>query len=142
MAMNLGPGTAADADEPIMDINTTPLIDVMLVLLVMLIITIPVQLHAVNLQLPQASRQAPERKPEVVRIDIDATNGLSWNGEALVQRADLEARLQQAAGQQPQPQIHLRAHPRSKYKAFAEVMVSANRVGLNQIAVINPPAAP
>jgi biopolymer transport protein ExbD len=125
-----------DDDAPIMDINTTPLIDVMLVLLVMLIITIPVQLHAVNLNLPVAQAPPPLIKPEVIRVDIDAHNVVSWNGTPLLDRTDMEARLAVVAQQAPQPEIHLHPDRHAKYRAVAEVMVSANRLGLTKLGVL------
>src|SRR5438105_1331443 len=99
MAIQLAQGP----DEAVSSINTTPLIDVMLVLLVMLIITIPVQLHSVNLNLPIApSAASPPVPPEVVRIDIDATNTVRWNGEAVADEATLAARLNAAGHQDTQ----------------------------------------
>src|SRR4051812_15965759 len=97
MAMQLG--AQGGADEPIMDINTTPLIDVMLVLLVMLIITIPIQLHSVNLQLPTGTPPASDAKPEVVTIEIDDHSRVVWNGEPLAGRPALQARLAAASAQ-------------------------------------------
>jgi biopolymer transport protein ExbD len=136
MAMNLGPGSGADSDEPIMDINTTPLIDVLLVLLVMLIITIPIQLHAVNIDMPVGKPPPVTTPPEVVKIDIDAQDHLYWQGVVLADRAELEVRLTQAAAQPVQPEIHIRPDRQSRYNTFAEVMVSARRLGLTKLGVI------
>src|SRR5947208_16993350 len=99
MAMNVGPGNGIRAKDPdvMMDINTTPLIDVMLVLLVMLIITIPIQLHSVNLNMPTGNPPPPLVMPEVVKIDIDNTGATYWNGEVVPDRAALEAKLSEAA---------------------------------------------
>ncbi|MEY8875684.1 MAG: ExbD/TolR family protein [Leptothrix sp. (in: b-proteobacteria)] len=136
MAMQLG-ATASGADpEPIMDINTTPLIDVMLVLLVMLIITIPIQLHAVNLNLPVGTPPAAPVKPEVVRVDIDARSQVFWNGSAVASRADLQARLKEAAAQPVQPEVHLRPNKQARYLNFAEVMIDVNQAGLHKLGVI------
>src|SRR3954464_12742444 len=108
MAMNVGsPGRASDMDVMI-DINTTPLIDVMLVLLVMLIITIPIQLHSVNLNLPTGNPPPPLVLPEIVKIDIDGSGTIYWNGEVVPSRALLEEKLTSAAGQAVQPELHLR----------------------------------
>src|SRR5579863_4185676 len=95
----------SDADV-IVDINTTPLIDVMLVLLIMLIVTIPVQTHAVKLDMP---RDTPplEAAPEVVALDIDRDGTMRWNGTVLADRKMLEGHLQAAARQEPQPEIHV-----------------------------------
>ena len=125
------------AEEPVADINTTPLIDVMLVLLVMLIITIPIQLHSVNLGLPVGKPPpAPEVKPEVVRIDIDPSSTIHWNGTPLADVAELRARLQAAAAQPTQPEVHVRPDQLAKYDRFADVMVAADQAGLHKLGVI------
>ncbi|MEY4748005.1 MAG: hypothetical protein RIQ60_219 [Pseudomonadota bacterium] len=137
MAMNLGPSSSGEGDpEPMMDINTTPLIDVMLVLLVMLIITIPIQLHSVNLNLPVTKAPPSEVKPEVVKIDIDEHDVVYWQGVALADRAALELKLQAAAAQSVQPEIHVRPNKLSTYNTFVQVMVSANQRGLNKLGVV------
>jgi biopolymer transport protein ExbD len=135
MGMNLGSGSG-DADEPIMDINTTPLIDVMLVLLVMLIITIPIQLHSVNLNMPVGKPPPSEVKPEVVKIDIDEKSVVYWQGVAVADRAELEAKMEAAAARPLQPEIHIRPNRLSSYNTFAEVMVSAQRKGLQKLGVV------
>ena len=134
MAMNVGSG-GGDQD-PIMDINTTPLIDVMLVLLVMLIITIPIQLHSVNLNLPTGNPPPPLVKPEVLKIDIDATGAIYFNGEVVPDRATVEARFKTYAEQQVQPELHLRPDKAAKYDIVAMVMASAQRLGLTKIGIV------
>ena len=99
MAMNVG-GGASGEPEVMMDINTTPLIDVMLVLLIMLIITIPAQLHSVNLDMPLPSNAAKKVEPVVIRIDVDVASVVNWNGKPVEGRADLEAKLKEAAEEQ------------------------------------------
>ncbi|HMW23651.1 MAG TPA: biopolymer transporter ExbD [Burkholderiaceae bacterium] len=135
MGMNLGSGSGSD-DEPIMDINTTPLIDVMLVLLVMLIITIPIQLHSVNLNMPVGKPPPSEVKPEVIKIDIDEKSVVYWQGVAVADRAELEAKMEAAAARALQPEIHIRPNRLSSYNTFAEVMVSAQRKGLLKLGVV------
>ena len=135
MAMSAGPGPGKEP-EVMIDINTTPLIDVMLVLLVMLIITIPIQLHAVNLNLPTGNPPPPLVLPEVVKLDIDPSNKIYWNGEIVPDRAALEEKLSAAAGQQVQPEIHLRPDKHSRYEAAAMVMATAQRLGLTKIGVV------
>ncbi|HZQ62353.1 MAG TPA: biopolymer transporter ExbD [Casimicrobiaceae bacterium] len=134
MAMNVGP---ASGDPDVMiDINTTPLIDVMLVLLVMLIITIPIQLHSVNLNMPVGTPPPPLVEPEVIKVDIDPENRIFWNGEVIADRATLEERLKAAAAKQPQPELHLRPDKASKYEYTAAVMASAQRLGLTKIGIV------
>ena len=134
MAMHIGSGRR-DEPEVMMDINTTPLIDVMLVLIIMLIITIPVQLHAVNLNMPQGN-PPPLVKPEVVTLDIAASGALRWNGEALADRAALEARLKAAAAQPDQPELHLRANKAVDYGVVAMVLASAQRLGVTKLGMV------
>jgi biopolymer transport protein ExbD len=127
----------ANSDEPeiIMDINTTPLIDVMLVLLVMLIITIPIQLHSVKLELPVGRPPQADIKPELVQIDIDASNTVHWQGQT-VNGQQLEANMRQSALADPQPELHLRTDKSANYSAFVEVLASSRRLGLHHIAVV------
>ena len=134
MAMHLGTDHS-DEDGLMMDINTTPLIDVMLVLIIMLIITIPAQLHAVNMDMPKASPAAP-KEPVVVRIDINAQSQWSWNGKALANREELEAQLTLAAAQQPQPELHIRADGQARYEAAVTVLTTAQRLGLTQLGMV------
>jgi biopolymer transport protein ExbD len=136
MGMHIGSTSTESDPEPIMDINTTPLIDVMLVLLVMLIITIPIQLHNVNLNLPVGTPPPNLVKPEVVRIDIDAQSAVYWNGEPVASRADLDARMAQVAQLPEQPEVHVRPDKASRYNTFAEVMVDASKAGLHKLGVV------
>ena len=136
MAMNVGPGGAGREPEVMIEINTTPLIDVMLVLLIMLIITIPVQLHAVNLNMPNGTPPPPLKPPEVVTIDIDFDGTVLWNGEALSDRHALEAKLQQAAAQPDQPEVHIRPNKLVEYKSVAMVLASAQRLGVTKLGMV------
>jgi biopolymer transport protein ExbD len=135
MGMNVGSGDSAEP-EVMMDINTTPLIDVMLVLLVMLIITIPIQLHSVNLNMPTGNPPPPLVKPEVLKIDVDPSSVVFWNGEPLPDRAMLEEKLTAAAAQAVQPELHLRPDKNAKYEVVAGVMASAQRLGLTKIGIV------
>src|SRR4030095_16556549 len=134
MAMNVGSGSGDQ--EPIMDINTTPLIDVMLVLLVMLIITISIQLHSVNLNLPTGNPPPPLVKPEVLKIHHDSSGTTYWNGEFIPDRATLEEKFTAAAAQAVQPEMHLRPDKGAKYEVVAAVMVSAQRLGMTKIGIV------
>jgi len=136
MAMNVGTGGGSGDPDVMMDINTTPLIDVMLVLLVMLIITIPIQLHSVNLNMPVGNPPPPLVLPQVVKIDVDPQSRVYWNGEWLQTRADLEERLKAAAMTDPQPELHLRPDKAAKYEVVAGVMASSQRLGLTKIGIV------
>ena len=136
MAMNVGTGGGSGEPEPMMDINTTPLIDVMLVLLIMLIITIPIQTHAVKLNMPIGKPPMQTVQPQVVTIDIDFDGTIIWNGETLPGRPELEARMRGAAAMQEQPEIHLRPNKLVKYRNVAMVMASAQRLGLTKVGII------
>ncbi|HEY5900094.1 MAG TPA: biopolymer transporter ExbD [Burkholderiales bacterium] len=135
MAMTVGTSGGRDPDVMV-DINTTPLIDVMLVLLIMLIITIPIQTHAVKLNMPVGKPPPQTTPPQVVTIDIDFDGTLIWNGETLAGRPELEARLRNAAAMQDQPELHLRPNKLVKYRNVAMVMASAQRLGLTKVGII------
>ena len=123
-----------DEPEVMMEINTTPLIDVMLVLLVMLIITIPIQLHAVNLDMPVGNPPNAAPPPEL-QIDIDAKSVVYWQGTP-VAAEELEAKLTALSQQPTQPVIKIRPNKDSQYAVFANVLSSTRRKGLNKVAVI------
>jgi biopolymer transport protein ExbD len=133
--MHIRAGTDADP-EAIVDINTTPLVDVLLVLLVMLIITIPIQLHAVDVEMPGRDAPPPLEPPAVVLLEVAAGGGFRWNGEPLADRGALEQKLREAAGRPQQPEIHLRPHPQAKYDAVAAALSSAQRLGLVKIGLV------
>jgi len=118
-----------------LDVNTTPLIDVMLVLLVMLIITIPIQLHAVNLEMPVGTPPAQLIKPQIIQIDIDSNNVVFWQGQS-VSAEQLNLKMSEASQMAVQPEIHLRPNKNCQYSIFANILASTKRIGLNKIAVI------
>ena len=136
MSMNVGSPSSSGEPDLMMDINTTPLIDVMLVLLIMLIITIPIQLHAVNMDMPVGNPPPPLVKPEVVKIDIDPQSVVYWNGLPVASRAELEVKMKTAAAQTVQPEVHLRPNKAAKYDVVSGVMASAQRIGLTKIGII------
>ena len=136
MAMNIKPGGAPRDPEVMIDINTTPLIDVMLVLIIMLIITIPIQTHAVTLNMPVGTPPPPLVPPEVVTIEVDFDGTLVWNGQVLENRGELEPRLRAAASQAVQPEVHLRPNKLAKYEHVALVMASAQRLGITKLGLI------
>jgi len=133
--MHIRAGTDPDP-EAMVDINTTPLVDVLLVLIVMLIITIPIQLHAVAIEMPGRATTSPPLPPEVVRLEVQAGGRFLWNGEVLADRAALEQKLRDAAAQDTQPEIHLRPHRQAKYEAVAAALSSAQRLGLAKIGLV------
>ena len=134
MSMNVGSNDGGEA-EVMMDINTTPLIDVMLVLLVMLIITIPIQLHAVNLEMPVGVPPDKLVKPEKVQIDIDDKSVVYWQGLPVTAQ-ELDQKMSLLAAQPVQPEIHLRPNKDCQYAVFANVLSTSKRKGLSKMAVI------
>ena len=136
MAMKIGSGSGTQDPDVMVDINTTPLIDVMLVLLIMLIITIPIQTHAVKLNMPIGTPPPPLVPPEVVTIEVDFDGTLIWNGRVVPNRQELEERLRAAAETPVQPEVHLRPNKLVKYESVAMVMASAQRLGLKKIGLI------
>ena len=135
MGMNVGSGGDGDP-EVMMDINTTPLIDVMLVLLILLIITIPIQTHAVKLNMPVGNPPPPAVPPEVILVEVDFDGTILWNGDIIADRPTLEAKFTAAAAQPVQPEFHLRPNKLVTYKHVAGVMASAQRLGITKIGLI------
>lgn len=135
MAMNIG-SSGSDDPDVLVDINTTPLIDVMLVLLIMLIITIPIQTHAVKINMPVGTPPPPPKPPIIVKIDIDFDGTVIWDGETIPSRNLLEERLKMVAAQQDQPELHLRPNKLVTYKSVAMVMASAQRLGVTKIGLV------
>jgi biopolymer transport protein ExbD len=136
MGMNVGSGRDSQDPDVMIDINTTPLIDVMLVLLVMLIITIPIQLHSVNLNMPIGTPPPQTEKPPVITVDVDFDGTVYWNGEIVPNRVELEARLTEAASRAVQPEVHLRPNKLAEYKDVAAVMASAQRLGVTKLGLV------
>jgi biopolymer transport protein ExbD len=141
MAMNIGTSETIHGDpEVMMEMNTTPLIDVMLVLLVMFIITIPIQLHSVNVDMPAASVANQTEPPKAITIEVDANNQVLWDGMVIADRTYLEAKMQaEAAKGDAQPEIHFMPNRAAKYDVVAGVMASAQRLGLQKIGLANIP---
>jgi len=137
MGMNVSSsgGSAADP-EPMMEMNMTPLIDVMLVLIIMLIITIPIQNHAVNLNMPTGAPPPQLVPPEVITIDVDFDGTVLWNGAVVPDRNQLEAKLQGVAAMPTQSEVHLRPNKLVPYKSVAAVMASAQRLGVTKMGMV------
>ncbi|MES2554389.1 MAG: biopolymer transporter ExbD [Pseudomonadota bacterium] len=123
---------------PMAEINTTPLVDVMLVLLVIFIITAPLLTHAVKIDLPQASSQPLPEKPEVITISIDGTGKTYWNDGPIVP-GELKARLDTAAATKPQPELQIRADKETRYQVLAEIMADAQNAGIQKLGFISTP---
>ena len=134
MAMQLPTDGDADDAEPIIDMNTTPLIDVMLVLLVMLIITIPIQLHAVNMNVPVAAA-AQTLRPEKIELTISAAGDVEWQG-ASVQLPELETLMRSVAQLGDQPVLQVRSDRHAKYSVLVSVLAASRRAGLNKIVIV------
>jgi biopolymer transport protein ExbD len=134
MAMSMG----ASEGEAMCDINTTPLIDVMLVLLIMFIITIPIMTHAVKLDMPQANNPPPpDQRPEVIELEIDFDGTVVWNGTVVPSVQTLEQYFRTESGKDPQPEIHLRPDRRAKYGTVATVLAAAQRNRMKKIGFVN-----
>jgi biopolymer transport protein ExbD len=127
-------GGAEAEPSPMIEMNTTPLIDVMLVLIVMLIITIPMQLHSVNLDLPSA--QVSAKVPDVVVLQMDAAGFLRWDNEAIADLATLNTKVSTAAAMPIQPEIHLRPSADTPYAYVAAFLAMAQKAGLTKVGVV------
>lgn len=135
MGMNVGSPSGGEP-EVMVEMNTTPLIDVMLVLLIMLIITIPIQLHAVNLNLPVGTPPTQAEPPPKIQIDVDDKSKIFWQGEELADGAALELRMREVAALPVQPDIHLRPNKKARYETVAAILAATKNLGLTKIAVI------
>jgi biopolymer transport protein ExbD len=135
MAMQVGSAGGEEADVMV-DINTTPLIDVMLVLLIMFIITIPIQTHAVKMNMPINKTAPPPKPPVIVRIDVDFDGTIAWNGEVVPNREKLEDYLKAVAAEPDQPEVHLRPNKLVTYKVVAMILASAQRLGVIKIGIV------
>jgi biopolymer transport protein ExbD len=135
MAMSMG----AESGAPMCDINTTPLIDVMLVMLIMLIITLPIMTHAVKLDMPQTNQPPPpqDQQPEVIELEIDFDGTIVWNGTVVPNIQQLEGYFHTEAEKEPQPEIHLRPDRRALYDVVAKVLAAAQRNHMKKIGFVN-----
>ncbi|QIL44010.1 biopolymer transporter ExbD [Acidovorax sp. HDW3] len=131
-------GTQDDADEVMNEINMTPLVDVMLVLLIIFIITVPVMKHSVAVDLPKASNQPEEIKPETVRLSVDAEGNYHWN-EFHISDEELAPRLAAEAAKEPQPDLHIRGDKNVRYERVAQAMAAAQRAGVRKIGFVTDP---
>jgi biopolymer transport protein ExbD len=135
MAMNIGSGNSSGEPEVMVEMNMTPLIDVMLVLLIMLIITIPIQHHAVNLNMP-VSGAPPLIQPAVVKIDVELDGTVLWDGQIVPDRTMLASKFQSLAAMPEQAEVHVHPNKLAEYKAVAAVLASAQRSGVSKIGIV------
>ena len=131
-------GTQDDTDDVMNEINMTPLVDVMLVLLIIFIITVPVMKHSVNVDLPRATNQPENIKPETVRLSVSADGKYFWN-EFEVTEEELFPRLQTEAAKEPQPDLHIRGDKNVRYEFVAQAMAAAQRAGVRKIGFVTEP---
>lgn len=133
MGMSVG---SADEGGVMIEMNTTPLIDVLLVLIVMLIITIPVQTHAVKLDMPRPNSTPPTTEPEVIDLVVDFDGTLLWNNQPVPNGDTLVSYFMDAAAKDPQPELHLRPNKLAKYDIVAKVLATAQRKGIKNIGIV------
>jgi biopolymer transport protein ExbD len=134
-------GTQDEIDDVMNEINMTPLVDVMLVLLIIFIITVPVMKHAVNIDLPRATNQPQDTKPETIRLSVDGNGAYYWN-EGRIEDTALPELLKAAAGQNPQPELHIRGDKSVRYERVAQAMAAAQHAGVRKIGFITEPNTP
>ncbi len=132
-------GSLSETDDDFNpEINTTPLVDVMLVLLIIFIITIPVMNHSVKIDLPRATNQRDEIKPENINLSIDAQGLMYWNTE-IIDAAQMNTRIAEASKKTPQPELHIRAERTTQYEKIVEIMAAAQSGGLSKIGFVTDP---
>jgi biopolymer transport protein ExbD len=140
MAISLAP--APGEGELLSSINTTPLVDVMLVLLIIFLITVPVVTHTVPVALPRESNQPTQTKPQNVNISVDKDDAIYWNQTKLPNLAVLQVKMQAMAGELPQPEVHIWGDQNAHYESVGEVLLACQRAGLQKVGFITQPAAP
>ena len=139
MAMS---ASGSSEGEVLSDINVTPLVDVMLVLLIIFIITVPVALKEIKVNLPKASNLPTQTKPEDVTIAVDKSGGIYWNTAPMADQDALRKRLHEAARENPQPEVHIRGDSESRYMYVGQVLVAAQQAGIRKVAFLTTPLHP
>ena len=140
MSMNVGPPEGG-GDETISTINTTPLVDVMLVLLIIFLITIPVVLHQVPLELPKERNQASQTKPENITISVNREGDVFWGNTLITDNEVLVKRLKEKSVMDPQPEVHIRGDLGARYESIGRVVFDCQRAGIVKVGfIIEPPA--
>lgn len=134
-----GIGGGESNSRPMSEINTTPLVDVMLVLLVIFIITAPLLTHAVKIDLPQATSQPSPEKPDIIDVAIDGTGMMYWNDQ-VVTLDEMSVKLNEVAEKEPQPELHIRADKDTRYQILADVMAHAQNAGVQKLGFVSDPS--
>jgi biopolymer transport protein ExbD len=140
MAMNVGPSEGGE-DEAISAINTTPLVDVMLVLLIIFLITIPVVTQSVGVRLPSETNVPRQTKPENIEIAVTKDGDVFWGMQLIKDNDELVGRLKQVATQQPQPEVHIRGDQAGRYEFVGRVVFACQRAGIQKIGFVTEPPA-
>ncbi|MDE1943252.1 MAG: biopolymer transporter ExbD [Betaproteobacteria bacterium] len=138
MAMVIGPGAGRDEDAVLASINTTPLVDVMLVLLIIFLITIPVVIHTVPVQLPKEASQPTPTEPQTIHLSVDRNGTVYWD-QAIVSMAQLRARLSVSARNKPLPVVQIRGDSRTRYEAIGRVMLACQQAGIGRVGFVTEP---
>ena len=139
MAMNVGSGGDGDDDEVVSSINTTPLVDVMLVLLIIFLITVPVVTQTAPVSLPKETNIARVTKPENIEISVTKDGDVFWNAQAVADNNALVARLKKVSVLTPQPEIHIRGDEKSRYESVGRVVFACQRAGIQKISFVTEP---
>jgi biopolymer transport protein ExbD len=139
MAISFG---AEAGEELLSSINTTPLVDVMLVLLIIFLITVPVVTHTVPVSLPRESNQPTQTKPQNINISVDENGGIYWNQQKVADLPALQARMNAVATAAPQPEIHIWGDQAAHYQSIGEVLLACQRAGIQKVGFITQPPAP
>jgi len=140
MAMNIG-GGGGDDDEVVSSINTTPLVDVMLVLLIIFLITIPVVTQSVNVRLPSETNLPRQTKPENVEISVNRDGDVFWNLQLVADNNVLVERLKKVSVLDPQPEVHIRGDQEARYESIGRVVFACQRAGILKISFVTEPPA-
>ena len=138
MAMSVGP-SSSDEDEVLSTINTTPLVDVMLVLLIIFLITIPVVTHTVAVKLPKEVNVPTQTKPENILISVTSDGDVYWNATLIPDNQTLVDRLKKEAVKDPQPEVHVRGDQKTRYEAIGKVVMACQRAGISKVGFITEP---
>ncbi len=139
MSMSVGPSAGGKTDEVVSAINTTPLVDVMMVLLIIFLITIPVVTHSVPVALPKETNLPTQTKPENVLLSVDKEGNVFWNELYLKDNEDLVERLKKVSVLDPQPEVHVRGDSKTRYAAIGKVVVACQRAGIIRVGFITEP---